>query len=73
LARIFRITIDWDRLAASLSREHGQPQSRGQIESWLRAAGFTAEADGIHWRVHESDLGHLDPSEVLTAEAVGEE
>jgi hypothetical protein len=70
VSRIFRIIINWDALQANLSRELRQAQSREDMSNWLKAAGFKLDEDGEHWLVPEADLGHLDPSEVSSAEVV---
>ncbi|WP_428937814.1 hypothetical protein [Fontivita pretiosa] len=59
-----RVKIDLARLKAHLSREEGRPLGDEQVLQWLHDAGFISSGEG-YWIVAESDLGHLDPSEVL--------
>jgi hypothetical protein len=68
--RIFRLHIDHHRLRENLSREEGRMITEQEISHWLFDAGFRAV--GSAWIVHESDLGQLDPSEVLDADVVPE-
>jgi len=59
-----RVKIDLARLKAHLSREEGRPLSDEEVVRWLQDAGFVSGREG-YWIVAESELGHLDPSEVL--------
>ena len=68
--RRFRITINLPALRANLSREDGRNISDDEVHKWLLDAGF--KPIGSSWTVTESDLGQLDPSEVLSAEPVEE-
>ena len=68
--RIFRVQIDMPCLREHLSSEEKRSLSDSEIERWLTDAGFTRTGSG--WLVKEPDLGHLEPTEVLTAEVVQE-
>jgi len=66
--RLFRVRIDLKLLGTNLSKEDGRSVSEREVADWLRDADF--EASGDSWIVRESNLGQLDPSEVLSAEVV---
>ena len=66
MARHFRITLNRDALRANRAREEKRAVSDAEIDKWLIEAGF--RKDGDAWIVREEDLGHLDPSEVNSAE-----
>jgi hypothetical protein len=58
-----QVKIDLPALIAHLSREEGRTLSQSEVIQWLEDAGFTPAGD--YWSVVETDLGQLDPSEVL--------
>ncbi len=43
--------------------------SEDELRQWLTDAGFIREPDDA-WVVNEPDLGHLDPTEVVSIEDV---
>ena len=43
--------------------------SDDELRQWLSDAGFTREPDES-WIVSEPDLGHLDPTEVVSIEDI---
>ena len=67
MANKLRIRINWPRLLANLSKQEGCPMSREEVRQWLVDAGFTQDEDDF-WFVKEPDLGHLDPTEVISVE-----
>lgn len=71
MPRIFKITINLERLRENLSRQEGRPLSEAEVLQWLEDAG--CRRSDAHWEVHEADLGQLDPGEVISAEVVGED
>ena len=68
MSRVFRVRIDREKVLANLSREDGRPWTGAELDQWLLDAGFERYNDG--WLVAEENLGHLDPSEVLSAEPI---
>jgi hypothetical protein len=71
MGRRFLIRIDLAALTAHLEREDRQAYPREQVLRWLAEAGFEETAPG-QWNVEEENLGHLDPSEVMHAELLGD-
>jgi hypothetical protein len=69
MGRIFLVRIDLPALKAHLEREDRHPYAPDGVLQWLADAGFEQVAPG-QWKVDETHLGHLDPSEVLHAELV---
>jgi hypothetical protein len=53
-----------------MSREEGQPVTADDVNQWLRDAGFVQSND--YWIVAEVELGHLDPSEVISVEPIND-
>ena len=68
MTRLFQIHIDLGLLRNNLSREEGRDVSDAEVGGWLNDSGFKPTGDG--WTVEESNLGQLDPSEVISAEVV---
>ena len=66
--RLFQIRIDLSLLRNNLSREEGRDVSDAEVGRWLNDAGFKPTREV--WIVEESNLGQLDPSEVISAEVV---
>lgn len=69
MGKQLRIRINWPRLLENMSKQEGRAMTRVEVEQWLTDAGFVHERDDF-WLVSEPDLGHLDPSEVISAEDV---
>lgn len=69
MANQLRIRINWPRLLDNLSKQEGREMPRAKVEQWLIEAGFAHDREDA-WVVSELDLGHLDPSEVISAEDV---
>ena len=67
MARRFKVNIDRHRLLTNLAREDGRVWSDLELDQWLTEAGFTRLGDGS-WTVAEENLGHLDPTEVISAD-----
>lgn len=63
-----RIKLDIPAVVAHLSKEEGRALSTEEVLRWLGEAGFVR--DGAYWNVAESDLGQVEPSEVLEIESV---
>jgi hypothetical protein len=66
--RLFLIRIDLQLLRENLSREDGHCLNDQEILRWLDDAGFRPSVGG--WTVQETDLGQLNPSEVISVEVV---
>ncbi|HEX4124304.1 MAG TPA: hypothetical protein VHY37_06210 [Tepidisphaeraceae bacterium] len=60
--------IDIEKLRGNLARADQRDFSLDQVQSFLADAGFKRTDAG--WLVSEENLGHLDPSEVLSAEII---
>jgi hypothetical protein len=58
------VALNWPKLRDDLSRERGEDVSDRELRAWLEAAGFRHV--GGRWRVAETDLHHVDPSEVIS-------
>jgi hypothetical protein len=69
--RRLRVKLNMPALIAHLTREEQRAVSESDVVRWLKDAGFTASGDV--WIVAEADLGHLDPSEVISVEALGDD
>ncbi|HEV2296536.1 MAG TPA: hypothetical protein VGR35_22020 [Tepidisphaeraceae bacterium] len=67
MAKQLRIRINWPQLLANTSKQEGRTMTRVEVEQWLTDAGFVHEREDF-WIVSEPNLGHLDPSEVISAE-----
>ena len=67
MANRLRIRLNWPLLIANMSKQEGRDMTRGEVEQWLRDAGFRQEGDES-WIVNEPDLGQLDPEEVISCE-----
>lgn len=63
MARRFLVKIRLGVLRSNLSRADGYDYTQAEVIQWLKDAGFSPA--GESWNVSESDLGHLDPSEVV--------
>ena len=66
MKRRLRVKLNIPELIAHLTREEKRPVREDDVIQWLKDAGFTAAGDA--WIVAEADLGHLDPSEVISVE-----
>jgi hypothetical protein len=71
MKRRLRVKLNVPVLIAHLTREEQRPVREDEVVRWLRDAGFTASGDA--WIVAEADLGHLDPSEVISVEPLDDE
>jgi hypothetical protein len=69
MANRLRIRIDWPRLLENLSKQEGRDVPLVEVEQWLTDAGFAREGED-DWIVSEANLGHLDPSEVISVDDV---
>ncbi len=69
MAQQLRIRINWPRLRTNMSKQEGRAMSEDELRQWLTDAGFIREPDDA-WVVNEPDLGHLDPTEVVSIEDV---
>jgi hypothetical protein len=67
MAKKFRVRINRSRLHKNMSKQEGRALTAEELNRWLEEAGFTHDGDD-YWIVSEPDLGHLDPSEVLSVE-----
>jgi hypothetical protein len=67
MTNTLRIRINWAVLLENMSKQEGRPMTDDEVRQWLTDAGFT-QADDNYWLVSEADLGHLDPTEVISAE-----
>ncbi len=63
-----RVKIDLLLLQQHLSEADKCPTTEVEVRQFLADSGFTPLGDS--WVVEEKDLGQLDPSEVLEAEAL---
>lgn len=68
MSKRVRIKLDIPAVVSHLSREEGRTLSTEEVLKWLSDAGFVR--DGTYWTVDESDLGQVEPSEVLEIESV---
>ena len=68
MSRRLRVRLNMPRLIEHLSREEQRAVSVEDVNQWLTDAGFVKTNGG--WEVDEPNLGHLDPSEVISVEAV---
>ena len=66
--RRLRVRLNLPRLTEHLSREEKRALSVEEVNQWLEDAGFVKTNGG--WEVDEPNLGHLDPSEVISVEPV---
>ena len=71
MSRRLRVRLDLARLIANLSRDEQRQMPEEEVLQWLSDAHFTRQ-DGNYWIVSESDLGQVDPSEVLEVEPLNE-
>ena len=69
MAKKLRVRIDRSRLHKNMSKQEGRVLNAEELNKWLEEAGFTHDEDD-YWIVTEADLGHLDPSEVMSVEDV---
>lgn len=67
MAQHLRIRIDWAKLKQNMSKQEGRAMGDEELRQWLTDAGFTFDGKDA-WLVSEPDLGHLDPSEVVSVE-----
>jgi hypothetical protein len=70
MARTVLVNIDIETLRANLAQADQREISSDEVLRFLADAGFEKTDRG--WLVTEENLGHLDPSEVLSAEFVEE-
>ena len=63
MSRWIRVGLNRELLRRHLARENGSSPTDGEIDVWLREAGFERRGKD-QWLVRERDLGHLEPSEV---------
>lgn len=68
--QVFRVRLDALAIQSHLSAEDQSEVSTEQVRQFLLDSGFVP--DGDWWIVRESDLGAVDPAEVLEAQVVGE-
>ena len=66
--RRLRVRINIPVLIQHLSRDEKRAVPMDEVTQWLEDAGFIELGDA--WMVDEADLGHLDPSEVISVEPV---
>lgn len=66
--RRLRVRINMPAVIQHLSREERRAVSADEVRQWLEDAGFTRHNDD--WEVEEANLGHLDPSEVVSVEPI---
>lgn len=66
--RTFRVKVDVSAVARNLAREEKRAINESDVLKLLEDAGFKRE--GANWIVRESDLGLLQPAEVLSIEPV---
>ena len=66
-----RLKVNMPVLIENLSREERGAVRENDVVRWLKDAGFTASGDA--WLVAEANLGHLDPSEVISAEPISDD
>jgi hypothetical protein len=59
----FLVSLNIRRIRAQLSAADGVAYTDDDVRKWLQDAGF--ESQGEKWIVSETDLGHVDPSEVV--------
>src|SRR5687768_9283239 len=72
MKRRVRVRVNMPALIEHLSREEKREVREGEAVRWLQDVGFAASGDA--WvAARESDLGHLDPSEVISVEPVDDE
>ena len=69
--RRLRVQLNLPLLIANLSRDEGREMREEEVLQWLSDAGFSRQ-DHSYWIVAESDLGQVDPSEVLEAQPLSE-
>ncbi|HEX4123585.1 MAG TPA: hypothetical protein VHY37_02600 [Tepidisphaeraceae bacterium] len=70
MAHTVLVTIDIEKLRGNLARADQRDVSVEEAQRFLADAGFKRTDAG--WLVSEENLGHLDPSEVLSAEIIDE-
>jgi len=58
----FLVVLDLGKIRAHLSKADGVAYTEADVRKWLIDAGFAPQ--GENWVVSESDLSHVDPSEV---------
>jgi len=68
--RTYRVVIDVARIQQNLLEMEGGRLTELAVRNWLRAVGFTPEADGRTWLSGSEGLGRLDKSEIVSVEAV---
>jgi hypothetical protein len=69
--RRLRVRINMPVVIQHLSREEQRAVSTDEVRQWLEDAGFARLNDD--WEVDEADLGHLDPSEVISVEPIDDD
>jgi hypothetical protein len=57
------VRLDLEALRRSLAKADRATYTLDDVKAWLRDAGFRATDNG--WVVRSSDLGQVEPSEVL--------
>jgi hypothetical protein len=69
--RRLRVRINMPVVIQHLSREEQRAVSTDEVRQWLEDAGFARLNDD--WEVDEANLGHLDPSEVISVEPIDDD
>ena len=68
----FVVRVDLERVRKSVSHADGMNYSEEAITQLLEASGFIPQPDGS-WIVSESDLGLLQPDEIISLSPVDDD